>query len=96
MPPPEVVIERLDHRHDRAPFDCGQQSLNDWLRLRASTGHTGRTTALMDALRRQYRLMRTFRNRPSWGPLRWFSVPDLFAQLERNRGLVTELVGAVS
>lgn len=29
------VIEKLDGRHDRTAFDCGQPLLNDWFRLRA-------------------------------------------------------------
>jgi len=44
----------------------------DSLRLRAASGETDSMTALMDALQSHYRLMRTFRNRPSLGPLHWF------------------------
>src|SRR5262249_39396677 len=44
----------------------------DSLRLRAATGETDSMTVLMDALQSHYRLVRTFRNRPSLGPLRWF------------------------
>lgn len=33
---PAWDIQRLDPRHDRTQFDCGQPSLNDWLRLQAS------------------------------------------------------------
>jgi hypothetical protein len=29
-------IERLDRRHDRSDFDCGNAVLNDWLTQRAS------------------------------------------------------------
>jgi GNAT superfamily N-acetyltransferase len=29
------VIERLLKRHDRSPFDCGNSSLNEWLKDRA-------------------------------------------------------------
>jgi GNAT superfamily N-acetyltransferase len=29
------AIEKLGRGHDRSAFDCGQASLNDWLRLRA-------------------------------------------------------------
>src|SRR5262249_48788838 len=32
---PSWIIEKLDRRHDRAAFDCGNTVLNDWLRLRA-------------------------------------------------------------
>ena len=28
-------IERLDRRHDRSAFDCGESSLDDWLKQRA-------------------------------------------------------------
>jgi GNAT superfamily N-acetyltransferase len=34
-PPGTWVIEKLERRHDRSPFDCGEASLNDWLKLRA-------------------------------------------------------------
>jgi GNAT superfamily N-acetyltransferase len=30
------TIARLSRAHDRSAFDCGQASLNDWLRARAS------------------------------------------------------------
>jgi hypothetical protein len=30
-------------------------------------------TALVDAVQQQYQLVRTFRNRPSLGPLHWFT-----------------------
>jgi predicted GNAT family N-acyltransferase len=33
---PQFAIERLSKRHDRSQFDCGQASLNDWLRMRSS------------------------------------------------------------
>lgn len=45
----------------------------DSLRLRAATGGADEMTALIDALQSHYRLARTFRNRPSLGPLRWFA-----------------------
>jgi GNAT superfamily N-acetyltransferase len=35
-PPGTWAIEKLDRRHDRTAFDCGQRALNDWLKLRAS------------------------------------------------------------
>lgn len=37
MSPPleSLAVERLDRRHDRTAFDCGQPTLNDWLKLRA-------------------------------------------------------------
>ncbi len=35
-PPGTWAIEKLDRRQDRSAFDCGQQTLNDWLTLRAS------------------------------------------------------------
>jgi hypothetical protein len=44
----------------------------DPLRLRAEVGKTDGTTALFDAMRDRYQLIRTFRNRPTLGPLRWF------------------------
>jgi GNAT superfamily N-acetyltransferase len=31
----EWEVRRLDRRHDRANFDCGQPALNEWLQLRA-------------------------------------------------------------
>lgn len=34
-PPGTWVIEKLSRRHDRAAFDCGHPSFDDWLRLRA-------------------------------------------------------------
>lgn len=33
---PQWAIERLDRNHDRAQFDCGAATLNDWLRKLAS------------------------------------------------------------
>jgi GNAT superfamily N-acetyltransferase len=33
--PPGRVVERLEGRHDRSAFDCGQPALNDWLKTRA-------------------------------------------------------------
>jgi GNAT superfamily N-acetyltransferase len=36
MAQPNWVIERLSSKHTRTSFDCGQPSLNDWLKLRAS------------------------------------------------------------
>jgi 4-amino-4-deoxy-L-arabinose transferase-like glycosyltransferase len=44
----------------------------DSLRLQREIGYTDGTTALMAALARRYRLVRTCRNRPSLGPLHWF------------------------
>jgi GNAT superfamily N-acetyltransferase len=35
MTTPGWSIERLERRHSRDPFDCGQPTLNDWLKLRA-------------------------------------------------------------
>jgi GNAT superfamily N-acetyltransferase len=35
-PPGTWTIEKLDRRHDRAVFSCGQQILDDWLKLRAN------------------------------------------------------------
>jgi len=35
-PPPLWIIERLARRHDRSVFQCGQPSLDDWLKLRAT------------------------------------------------------------
>lgn len=35
MQPTTIGIERLERRHDRTNFDCGQPMLNDWLKLRA-------------------------------------------------------------
>ena len=45
----------------------------DPLRLHTQIGYTDGMTALMEALNGRYRLARTFRNRPSLGPFRWFS-----------------------
>jgi hypothetical protein len=44
----------------------------DSLRLRSTDGHSDPTLSLLDHLRGRYRLVRTFRNRPSLGPIRWF------------------------
>lgn len=32
---PRWTVERLAHEHDRAGFDCGVPSLDDWLKLRS-------------------------------------------------------------
>jgi GNAT superfamily N-acetyltransferase len=32
---PPWIIELLNRQHDRGSFDCGDASLNDWLKLRA-------------------------------------------------------------
>jgi 4-amino-4-deoxy-L-arabinose transferase-like glycosyltransferase len=45
----------------------------DPLRLRNELGRTDAMTLLIDTLHRRYRLVRTFRNRPSLGPIRWFT-----------------------
>lgn len=44
----------------------------DPLRLRSQTGHSDATTRLFEHLPGNYRPVRTFRGRPSLGPLRWF------------------------
>ncbi len=44
----------------------------DPLRLRAETGYTDGTTALLDHLAGRFVLARTFRNRPRLGPFGWF------------------------
>ena len=36
MAPPDWAIERLAKRHDRASFSCGQPTLDDWLKHRAT------------------------------------------------------------
>ena len=46
----DLAVERLTEKHDRASFDCGQSSLNDYLQRSARQNaelHLGRTDVLV-------------------------------------------------
>jgi hypothetical protein len=45
----------------------------DPLRLQAEIGHKDGATALLDAMRARYDLIRTCRSRPALGPFHWFT-----------------------
>jgi 4-amino-4-deoxy-L-arabinose transferase-like glycosyltransferase len=81
-PPPDWLVAPRPGQVALAPAEldaarptfllASEFEYGDPLRLQSQTAHSDATTQLMDHLKGRYHRVRTFRNRPVLGPLRWF------------------------